>query len=252
MGVSSESWDKAISRTNMDTFQVIFHVLLLFSQPLSVGACVSKYSNRPLYGYRCTDSSNTGVTVSQTDRPQCVWKCLKSEMCHYLNHHHDTRQCVLGLGRCDTLTPAIGFTINAFGPPRDSCLRWGSRQEPSRSLVEIPGLSCLVRITAGNILLIGKFDMAPWETFWANNEGVRLGPLSEIDLGIEFLTVDPACPVLWTSFTVGESLQFGVIGGGHLSDGSITYVSKVIVNGYTGFAYCNARSELAYYECAGA
>ena len=237
---------------NMDTFQVIFHVLLLFFQPLNVGACVSKYSKKPLYGYRCTDSSNTEVTVSQTDRPQCVWKCLKSEMCHYLNHHHDTRQCVLGLGMCESLKPAIGFTINAFGPPRDSCLHWGSRQEPGRIPVEIPGMSYLARITVGNTLLIGKFDIAPLDKFWANNEGVRLGPVFETDRDIEFLTVDPACTVPWIPYTVGESLPFGVIGGGYLSDGSITYVSKVIVNGYTGFGYYNVRSELGYYEVEGA
>ena len=238
----------------MGTFQVICHVLLLFSKSLSVETCISKYTKKPLHEYRCIGSSNsvTGVTVLQTDRPQCVWNCLKSDMCRYLNHKQDTMQCVLGLGKCESLIPATGFAINAFGPPRDSCLHWGSRQEPGRAPFEIPGWSYLARIRVGNILLIGKFDVAPWWTFWANNDGVQLGPVSETDQDIEFLTVDPACPVPWMPYTVGEPLPFGVIGGGHLSDGSITFVSKVIVNGYTGFGYYNARSDLAYYAWGGA
>ena len=168
------------------------------------------------------------------------------------NHNHENVQCVLGLGKCESLAPAIGFSVNAFGPSRDSCLHWGSKQEHDHVLIETTGKTCLARIAIGNTLLIGKFVVAPLNTFWANNEGAQLVPVSETDQDIEFLSVDPACPVPWIPYTAGESLPFGVISGGHLSDGSITYVSKVIVNGYTVFDYYHARSELACYEYGGA
>ena len=245
------AWAEKTPRVNMDTFKVILFVLLLFSQPHCLGACVSKHTMEPLYGYRCTDSSNAEVTISKRDRPQCEWNCLRLDMCRYLNHNHDTKQCVLGLGKCEYLTPMIGFTINAFGPPRDSCLHWGSRQEPGRVPVEIPGVSYLARITVDNTLLMGKFDLGH-ESFWGNNEGTAVGPVYETNRDIEFLTVDPACPLLWMPYTVGDSLPSGVITGGHLSDGSITYASKVIVGGYRGFGYYNARSERAYHEKGGA
>ena len=234
----------------MDTYQVVFHVLLLFSRSLSVGACISKFTKKPLYGYRCTDSSNTEVIVLQTDRPQCQWKCLRLEMCRHVNHNHYTAQCILGLGKCEALAPAFGYAVNAIGPPRDSCLHWGSRQDPGRVPVEIPGVSYLARIRKGKTLLIGKFDISP-ARFWGNNEGVVVGP--EYDTNrIEFLTVDPACPLPWILYTVGDSLPSGVITGGHLSDGSITYASKVIIGDYQGFGYYNSRTELAYHEKGGA
>ena len=234
----------------MNTFQVIFHALLLYSQYLIVGACTYKFTKKPLYGYRCTDNSNTEVTVLQADRPQCVWKCLRLEACRHINHNHGTMQCFLGLGNCEALTPAFGCAVNIFGHPRDSCLHWGSRQDPGRVPIEIPGQSYLARIKEGNTLLIGKFDIGPTR-FWGNNEGVVVGP--EYDTNqIEFLTVDPACTLLWIPYTVGDSLPSVVITGGHLSDGSITYASKIIIGDYQGFGYYNSRTELAYHEWGGA
>ena len=232
----------------MDTFQVIFHVLLLCLQSLCAGLCYPKFTKLPLYGYRCMDNSNnvTEVSMYQTDRPQCVWKCLKMEMCRHLSHYHDTAQCILGLGECEFLTLSPGGSVNVFGPPRGSCLHWGSRQEYGRVPVAITGRSQLARITTGDAVLVGAFDIDPGK-FWANNVGVLVGPVYESDPDIEFLTVDPACSLPWMPYTAGESLPTEVITGGHLSDGSIAYVIRVTVNDFQQFGYYHAESELGYY-----
>ena len=235
----------------MDNFCVTFYVLMLLSQSLYVTACPHKYIQKPLFGYHCVTRLDSMVTAQQTDRPQCVWKCLILETCHNINHNHVTRQCDLGLSKCESLIPVDGGVVNVFGPPRDTCVHWGSSQEPGRVPVEIPGQVRLARIKIGDALLVGKFTINN-EKFWANNEGIQVGPVYETDQDIEFLTVDPACTLPWMPYRAGGLIPADVIGGGHLSDGSTTYVVKVLHNDAQTFGYYNARSELVYYDYRGA
>ena len=53
----------------------------------------------------------------------------------------------------------------------------------------------------------------------------------------------------WMSHTAGEPLLVGVIIGGHLADGSATYVVKVNDNNeFVVLDYFATKSALAYYE----
>ena len=231
-----------------------FRILLLCSHFLSVNVCDVKYTKQPLYRNRCVPSSNTEVSLRQTDRPQCMWKCLKLKTCRYINHNAGTGQCDLGLDKCESLEPAVGVTVNVFGPPRDVCVQWGPRHQHGRVPVEVQFLGkviYLARILTGNSLLVGKFTLLG--NFWANDEGVKVGPVLERDQDIEFLTKDSACTLLWMPYMAGEKLPVGAVSGGLLSDGSTTYVSKVTHGaGRMAFGYYNTEAALVYYELGGA
>ena len=61
-----------------------------------------------------------------------------------------------------------------------------------------------------------------------------------------------ACQVLWKLYTAGDSLPFGAVSGGRLSDGSATYVAKLTQsNGEQIIVNYNSKSGLAFYEYYG-
>ena len=237
----------------MDTLNAIFHILLLCSHALSITACDVKHTSEPRYGNHVVASPNTEETLCQTDRPQCVWKCLILKTCRYINHNYDAGQCDLGLDMCESLGPALGITVSAFGPPRDTCVHWGSRQEHGRVPVEVRFLGKIIylaRMITDDTLLVGKFNPGDgW--FWANNEGVRVGPVLETDQDIEFLTMHPACTLPWMPHMAGGLLPTGTVSGGLLPDGSTTYDSKVTHHDLLAFGYYNTETELVYYELDG-
>ena len=133
----NKCWHRELLGTKMGALMAIFYILHLCWHFLSVTTCDVKYTYQPRYGYRCVTSSDTEINLLQTDRPQCVWKCLKLKTCQYINHNVDTGQCDLGLDKCASLVPAVGVTCSAFGPPRDTCVLWSSRQEHGHVPVEI-------------------------------------------------------------------------------------------------------------------
>ena len=241
----------------MGPFNGMLHLFLLCSHILSVNVCYIRYTKQPTAGHRCVASSNTEVTLRQTARPQCVWRCLNLNTCRYINHNYNTGQCDLGLDKCESLVPAIGVVVSVFGPPRDVCVHWGSRHEPGRVVVELQfsnNIRYLARIAKDDTVLVGKFN-PKFGRFYGNNEGERVGPVLETEQDIAFLTMDPACTLQWMPYTVGGLLSFGVVSGGLLPDGSTTYmyVSKVTHDEVRlSFGYYNTKAEFVYYELAGA
>ena len=238
----------------MNIFQVKFHILLLCCHFLAITTCDVRYTRQPIDGHRCVATSNTEITLWSTHHPQCVWKCLTLKTCRYINYNYATGQCDLGLGMCESLVPAIGVAVRAFGPPRDTCVHWGSREMHGRVPVELQELNkviYLARVTRDDALLVGKFESSYGGRFWANDEGVRVGPVYAADQDIEFLALDPTCILIWMPYTAGGQLPVGAISGGLLSDGCITYVSRVIHNVWPAFGYYNTKTELVYYELAG-
>ena len=133
-------------------------------------------------------------------------------------------------------------------------VRWGSRQEHGRVPVELIYRRIIIhlaRIKTDDALVVGKFHANLGGHFWANKEGVAIGPLYETDQDIEFLTMDPNCTLPWMPYTAGGLLPDGAVSGGHLLDGSVTYVSKII-NDLLVFGYLNTKTKLVYYEMGGA
>ena len=212
-------------------------------------ACEIRHTNKPIFGLQCLTTKSRNVR--QTARHHCISLCMRMENCRYINHNSATEQCELGLGPCDSLQPAIGVLVNAFGPPRYDCLHWGSREEPGWvPIVEENGHNYIARTISGNILLIATFDTYSL-SLWGNRDGVVVGPVKETDRDIEFLAKDPACPLLWMAYTAGEPLPFGAVAGGSLADGSATYVAKIYHDRFL-FGYYNPKSAVAYYERFGA
>ena len=216
--------------------------------------CDIKYTKQPTTGHHCVASSNAELTLWQTDHPHCVWSCLKLKTCCYINHNYNTGQCDLGLDKCESLVPAVGVVVSVFGPPRDSCVLWSSKQEHRYVPIEVqdPGgkVRHLARIKTCDSLLVGKF-LPETGVIFANNEGEVVGPILELDQDIEFLTMDPACTLTWMPYTAGGLLPVGVISEGPLSDGSITYVSRVTHKDSLTFGYYNTEAELAFYDWHG-
>ena len=235
----------------MENFCVVFYIFLFSLQFTHTQACnYDVYAGQPIHEYRCISSDNSVISLLQTDRPQCVWNCLRLETCRYINHNYGTGQCDIGLAKCDSLAPMVDGTISAFGPHRKACLHWGSSKEAGKVPVEVQDWTVLylARMMKDDTLVVGKYDTVT-KTFFANNEGIRV--VDGTDEGIEFLTMDPTCSLLWMPYTAGNSLPAGLVSGGRLPDECTTYVCKVIQDGRLMFGYYNTESELAYYELAG-
>ena len=169
--------------------------------------------------------------------------------CRYINYNSAEGQCELGLGHCESLQPATGVIVNALGPPRHGCIRWSSDREPD--WVVLRGTDgYAARIVSGEALLIGTFYTGA-EDFWGNKQSTSIGPVCEADQDIEFLSKDATCPLPWMPYTAGEPLPLGAVAGGHLADGSATYVARVMHNNRFVFGYYNPQSASAYYESGG-
>ena len=235
---------------NMSTYHVLVYILLLYSQSLSCAACYVKHTKKPLHGYHCVSSSNTEVSMPRED---CVLQCLTRKTCHYIHLNYGTGKCNLGLDRCESLEPVSAAAVNVFGPPPDACVRWDTHREAGRIPVQAQfggSVIHLARMITNSTLLIGKF-VVDRNKFWANNEGMRVGHISETGEGVEFLTMDLTCTLLWMNYTAGGILPDGVISGGYLPDGSKTYASIVAHGGKLSFGYYNRESQVTYYEQLG-
>ena len=228
-------------------------ICIYFSLKLAlVNACESRTTTTPLHGLRCL--TNTSIAVLQAAHPQCVWRCLWMKTCRYINHNSATGQCELGSGPCESLEPTAGVLMNAFGPPRHGCLHWVPSQGTEGLRIQITGReSYAARITSGDVVLFGTFFSEGQRQFWANKEGVSIGPVFETDQDIEILTVDATCPLPWMPYTASEPLPVGAVIGGRLADGSETYVVKVNHNNnqFVVFGYYTTKSAVAYYEGLG-
>ena len=212
-------------------------------------ACEHGYTKNAFHGFQC--GTALSKSVWQTAHPQCVWKCLGMRSCRYINHNSATGLCELGLGQCESLQPASAVMVNAFGPPRNACVHWGSSQEPGFVPVQVrPGVY-VARAISGDAVVIGK--LSSWSgRFWANLDGMQIGPLNVANSDIEILTKDDTCPLPWMPYTAGETLPGGVVNGGRHGDGSDTYVVKVMhSNGKAHSGYYHPASALAYYETNG-
>ena len=205
----------------------------------------SKYTTKPIHGLRCHTTAR--IDVWETAHPQCVWRCLRMKTCRYMNHNSDIGRCELGLGQCESLQQAAGYVVNAFGPPRHGCILWGPRQNPGWIPVQERGGALYVaRIVSDDAVLIGKWNTGS-ELFRANIEGIKMGPINGKEHDIDFLFKGADCPLSWMPYKAGEPLPIGSVAGGHLTDGSVTYVIKIIIPNDVVFGYYNSKSALAYY-----
>ena len=237
-----------ISMIIMPQINTHFLIYMYFKLAMLM-AYESRYTTRPIHGLRCQATAR--IDVWETARPQCVWRCLRMKTCRYINHKSDIGRCELGLGQCESLQQAAGYVVNAFGPPRHGCILWGSRQNSGWvPIQEKNGEIYVARIVYGDAVVIGKWNTGS-ELFRANMEGIKVGPINGIESDIEFLFKDADCPLAWMPYTAGEPLPFGSVTGGHLADGSVTYVVKITIPDDVAFGYYDSNSALAYYKSHG-
>ena len=229
----------------MMRFPLVLISIPVYLYSILVTACDPRHTNRPLYGLRCV--SNVTAERRQAAHPQCVWRCLRMKTCRYINYNSAEGQCELGLGQCESLQPATGVRVNTFGPPRHDCIHWGSVQEPG--WVALRGtVGHAARIVSGEVMLIGIFFPRTGQ-FWANKQNTGIGPVYQ---DIQLMYKDATCPSPWMPYTAGEPLPSGAVPGGHLADGSATYVARIMdSNELLVFGYYNPKSAAAYYKSGG-
>ena len=103
----------------------------------------------------------------------------------------------------------------------------------------------------GENVLLGKFKIC-YGKYYANDEGVAIGPIFETGQEIESLTKDVTCTMPWMAYTAWETLPDRAVTGGRLADGSPTYVTKIThTDQRLVFGYCNPKTKLAYNEATG-
>ena len=142
--------------------------------------------------------------------------------------------------------------VNAPGPPRDTCLQWGSSQEIRLAPLKIRSDVYVGRAVIGDSVVIGNLYHRSGH-FWANAEGIGISLMDGANSDVEILTKDVACPLPWMPYIAGETLPYGAVTGGRYADGSDTYVVKVMHStGTPSWGYYHPASALAYYELWGA
>ena len=225
----------------------ISFLFLIYSNSVGATICEIRNTMDPLLGLKCV--TPVVENVWHTSYHHCILQCLRMEKCRYINHKPDTGQCELGLGQCESLQLAAEMIVNAFGPPRDVCLHWGSSGQPGWVPVQATD-NYAARAVYGDIVLIGNF-YPYYGDFWSSTESLRIGPLKEMDHNVETLSKDADCPLPWRPYKAGEPLPSGAVAGGRHSDEAETYLIRVLHNSAYVFGYYHPNSALAYYEKSG-
>ena len=220
-------------------------IILLKLHSECIFACRNVYTGQANAGYRCV--TNFRDELHQAKYPQCVWRCLLMNGCHYINHNSATDECELGLSHCESLIPDVGFMVRSLGPHRHDCLKWGSIEEPDRVTVGGRG-TCIARIRYNGSFLVGKFkkSRAQFRTSMEGHHDAIDGRVEEL----EFLTKNEACTLPWMSYTAGDTHPGGAVAGGHLADRSPIYVAKTtdVIN--TAIGYYDAKTRYGYFWMA--
>ena len=231
-------------------YQISCTVLTLPIVVLCVAACETRYTKEPLYEYRCVSGSE--MVISQTDRPKCQWQCSR-QYCSYINYHHDSKQCGIRLGQCETLAPAAGVMVNVYWKSRDVCIHWGSYQEPGRVAVGGGSYKPPGRAKIGEAMIVGKYTAHPsTPRIWANYQGEQLDIVHGSGTVVEVLTTMAGCPLFWVLYTGGDPLPNGAVVGGYLTDGTATYLARKQYSTNLACGYYNTESEMIHYESSGA
>ena len=240
------------SSTNMAIKQYfpkysIFALCWLFSL---IAACRITFGNKPFIDHKCTSYVSSGPTVyHRIGLPQCEWHCLKMKQCRYLNYNGSSGQCELGFGQCVYLLPALGVSVNVYGPARNACLHWGSGQQTGLISV-IGGGAYIARLVIEQALVLGRFR-ANKGMIYGNDQGRWVNVAYDETLGHELLMADPACTLSWVQYTPHTEIPSGAVIGGHLAAGSPTFVAQAHYtrdgNNYVVPGYYDPNTELAYF-----
>ena len=216
----------------------------------SATACKVIFGFKPFVDQKCVPSASSGLSAYDSiNHPKCVWRCLKMKQCRYLNYNDSSGQCELGFGQCEYLLPAPGLLVNAYGLGWDTCLHWGAGQQTG--LVPVEGIA---RLVIGQALVVGKF-LERYGKIFGNDEGTSVEVAYDETLGHGLLMSDPACTLSWLQYIPHTEIPSGAVIGGHLADGSPTYVAKVYHtrngNNYLVPGYYNTKTGMAYAEAWG-
>ena len=220
----------------------MYAVFVQYIHIARVTGCDTRYTKEPLHDHRCVSEEASEVAIWQTGRPQCVSRCLITKSCHYINHNSRFGQCELGLSQCAFVVPASGMKVNAYGPPRHTCLHWGASDDPGFTLVE-SHTSYVGRVVVGDALIVGK-SHGPGNGL-AYSDGDVVGYIRD---GFEFLGIAPTCTASWVSYTAGAPLPNGGVVGGYLASGTETYVISAFLEDAWHVGYYVTEDKLAHFE----
>ena len=195
-----------------------------------INGCRLTYTSEPFVDNKCVPRTLSSLEIwHSSDLQQCQWRCLKMEECDFLNYNTTSGQCELGFSQCISLWSALGVWVNVYGPSRHVCLHWGSNKPtgliPIKVHNEFSGMY-VARIVIGQALVVGKLtNNMHW--IYVNNGDTAMKLQYDATLGHELLMADPNCTLSWVQYTPHSKIPSGAVIGGHLVDGSPTYVVKV-------------------------
>ena len=219
-------------------------------------SCTIMHGYTFLIDYKCVPNTLSNLEMRHSiGFLQCQWRCWKMERCHFLNYNASSKQCELGFSQCVSLWSALGVWMNVYGATRHACLHW--RSDQPTGLMPVGkydgGGIYIARVVVGQALVIGKFIVG---TGMINDSHENTAATLQYDetIGHELLVVDPICPLSWVQYTPHTEIPSLAVLGGHLADGSPTYVVKVhhvrIGNTNTVPSYYSPKSGMAHFLLA--
>ena len=249
-----ECANKAMPRVDIVLLTVF--IVRYCSKPCA--AARTNFTRQPLFGYRCgLDDTSVQTTILNTNRAQCVWRCLSTSDCEVVSHNHLLNSCELSRQLCDRVVSNGDFSVNIYGMDRKLCPQW----VPKSEFDELKAIVMLRVPTGGNGWKLAvarkKYNaglypgkQARYATFniwFVDDENKRVPSASG-----EVLLVDPACLWAWIPYIPSNDLPVGAVAAGYDVKGEPLYVAKAFFeNDYYNFGYYKPSTKLGYFAEGG-
>ena len=220
--------------------------------------CISmraNYTRQPLLGYRCMmNNPSYQITLNNTARTRCVWRCLSSNDCVVISFNHRLNNCELSMQLCDTVASAADFSINVYSIERKLCSLWVPKSEfDAQRAVKF-------RQNAGRADIIAV--ARKWE-----NSGLFPGKHQRfnsfrIQIAVdentfvtdgrgEILLVDSACLWKWIPYASPNILPIEALVAGYDVNREPLYVTRAKFQGVYSIGYYKSSTSLGYFMIVG-
>ena len=235
-------------------------LFLLLMASLSIrpgGTCTTAYTKSPLLGYRCVmDDPSNLMTLTNTARPQCVWRCLSLRDCMVVSHNGVDDTCELAMQRCERLAANPDFSVNVYGIDRGKCAHWVSKNlyNEQKSVVFPQGANAanktaVARLALNNMIYPGKFTLFGGIRIYVAQSATN----SEISRSGQVLHLSPTCQPAWIPYSPSNSSpvsRAGVLAGCRIGQEPV-YVARARFNGIYSIGYYRHTTKQGYFVIEG-
>ena len=211
----------------------------------------TNFTRQPFLGYRCQlNDTSYQMTLLNTSRDRCVWRCLSNDSCIVLSYNHMFNYCELSVQLCDSVMQDTHFSINVYGIDRKRCLHWvpESGYDPQKAVV-FPVAAHLTY----NIAVARKrvnSGLYPGKQNRGSTLDIIIVMYEDIivsDKRGEILLVDSACLWEWIPYTSPNILPVGAVEGGYDPKQEPLYVARARFENFYSTGYYKASNMLGYF-----